>query len=94
LDISIWTLNFLDINGLPMTNFTPEHLLQYLYKETSTQETAAIAGALQHDWTLREKLNVLKISMERLDHLQEVPRTEVILNVLSYAREKWAQEVE
>jgi hypothetical protein len=89
----IWTLNLLDINGLQMTNFTPEDLLQYLYKESSPQQSAAIAEALQHDWTLREKLSVLKISMERLDSIQETPRTEVILNILTYAREKWAQEV-
>lgn len=77
-----------------MTNFTPEHLLQYLYKETSKQESAAIAEALKQDWTLREKLNVLKASIDRLDKIKEAPRTEVILNVLAYAREKSAQEVE
>jgi hypothetical protein len=84
----------LDINGLPMTNFTPEHLLQYLYKETSAQENAAIAEALQHDWTLREKLNVLKASMQRLDTINQPPRTEAVLNVLAYARENWAEAVE
>lgn len=84
----------MDINGLPMTNFTPEDLLQYLYKETSPQQTAAIAEALKNNWTLREKLNVLKISMERLDNILESPRTESVLNVLSHAREKWAEEVE
>ncbi|MET0393723.1 MAG: hypothetical protein ABW019_11310 [Chitinophagaceae bacterium] len=73
-----------------MANFTPEDLLQYLYKETSPQQTAAIAAALEHDWALREKLNVLKTSMERLDSITETPRTEVILEILSYAREKWA----
>jgi hypothetical protein len=84
----------LDINGLPMTNFTPEDLLQYLYKETSPQQTAAIAEALTQSWTLREKLNVLKASMERLDKLTETPRTEVVLNILNYAREKSAEEVQ
>lgn len=74
-----------------MTNFTPEDLLQYLYKETSPQQTAAIAEALEHDWTLREKLGVLKSSMERLDTIRETPRTEAILNILNYAREKQAQ---
>lgn len=77
-----------------MTNFTPEDLLQYLYKEASPQKTAAIAAALQQDWTLREKLTVLKTSMDRLDRIKEAPRTEVILNVLNYAREKWAEEVQ
>ena len=76
-----------------MNNFTPEDLLLYLYKETSAKQTAAIEAALKKDWTLREKLTVLKTSMQRLDKLTEVPRTEVVLNVLNYAREKTAEEV-
>lgn len=83
----------MDINGLPMTNFTPEDLVLYLYNETSHQQTAAIEEALQKDWTLREKLAVLKASTQRLDKLVESPRTEVVLNVLNYAREKSMQEV-
>ena len=71
-----------------MTNFTPEDLLLYLYKETSVQQTAAIETALNNDWTLREKLQVLKTSMDRLDKITESPRTEVVLNVLNYAREQ------
>jgi hypothetical protein len=70
-----------------MINFTPEDLLLYLYKETSAQQTAAIESALCKDWTLREKLNVLKASMTRLDKITESPRTEVVLNVLNHARE-------
>ena len=71
-----------------MTNFTPEDLLLYLYKETSTEQTAAIEKALKADWTLREKLEVLKASMQRLDKITVSPRTEVVLNVLNYAKEK------
>jgi len=70
-----------------MTNFTPEDLLLYLYNETDFQKTAAIETALEKDWTLREKLNVLKASMHQLDKTSETPRTEVVLNVLSYAKE-------
>jgi hypothetical protein len=76
-----------------MTNFTPEDLLLYLYKETSPRQTAAIEKALAKDWTLREKLAVLKNSTQRLDKIKLSPRTEVVLNVLNYAREKSAQEV-
>ena len=76
-----------------MTNFTPEDLLLYLYKEASAEQVASIETALQKDWTLREKLDVLKSSMDRLDKIQTSPRTEVILNVLNYAREKTAEEV-
>lgn len=67
--------------------FTPEDLLRYLYKETSPEMSAAIEAALDEDWTLREKLEVLKASASNLDKIVESPRTEVILNILQYARE-------
>ena len=76
-----------------MTKFTPEYLLLYLYKETSPEQTAEIELALKKDWTLREKLSVLKTSMQRLDKIVETPRTEVVLNVLNYAREQATEEV-
>jgi hypothetical protein len=77
---------------LPMPSFTPEDLLLYLYNETSPEMTKAVEEALKNDWTLREKLNVLKISKQRLNNVIESPRTEVILKILNYAREKAKQE--
>ena len=68
-----------------MHNYSPEDLVLYLYKETSPETTAAIEDALKNDWTLREKLEVLKTSMKRLDSIEVTPRTEIILNVLKYA---------
>ena len=68
-----------------MIHYSPEELLQYLYKETTPDLTAAIEKALQEDWTLREKLAVLKASQDRLNTLFESPRTETILNILRYA---------
>lgn len=70
-----------------MINFTPEDLLLYLYNEMNPQQTVAVEAALEKDWTLREKLAVLKASMQRLDKITVSPRTEVVLNVLNYARE-------
>jgi len=77
-----------------MPNFTPEDLLLYLYKETTPEQTTAIETALEKDWTLREKMTVLKASMERLDKIKTSPRTEVVLNVLSYAREQATEIVQ
>lgn len=71
-----------------MHNYSPEDLILYLYKETSPEATAAIEKALKEDWTLREKLAVIKTSMERLNSITVSPRTEIILNVLRYAREQ------
>ncbi|RYY55603.1 MAG: hypothetical protein EOO05_19370 [Chitinophagaceae bacterium] len=77
-----------------MTKFTPEELLQYLYAESSPAQVSAIRKALQEDWTLREKLAVLSASMERLEVIQESPRTEVVLNILNYARMRSGEVVE
>jgi hypothetical protein len=76
-----------------MTNFTPEDILLYLYKETSATQARAIETALENDWTLREKMTVLKASMQRLDKITESPRTEVVLNVLNHAREQAVEQV-
>jgi hypothetical protein len=76
-----------------MTNFTPEDLLLYLYKETTPEQTLAIEEALKKDWTLREKLSVLKTTMQRLDKIKQSPRTEVVLNVLNYTKERSGQTV-
>jgi len=77
-----------------MTNFTPEDLLLYLYKETSATQTRAIESALEKDWALREKFAVLKDSKERLGKHVTSPRTEVVLSVLNHAREHTSEEVQ
>ena len=74
--------------------FTPEELIKYLYKETSPARTAQIEEMLQHDWTLREKLEVLQNSMNLLDRPLESPRSEAVLNVLNYARETVTESVQ
>lgn len=76
-----------------MTLYTPEDLLQYLYKETPPLLTAAIENALMEDWTLREKLHVLQSSINRLDSAIESPRDEVVSKILDYARETVTEQV-
>ena len=49
---------------------------------------------MNEDWTLREKLSVIKSSIQQLDKIRVTPRTEVVLNILNYAREKTAEEVQ
>ncbi|HEV3250957.1 MAG TPA: hypothetical protein VGZ71_08395 [Puia sp.] len=77
-----------------MTLFTPEDLLLYLYKESSPELTAAINAALNEDWTLREKLQVMQSSVDELDKVIVAPRMEIILKVLKYARETAAESVQ
>jgi len=79
---------------LPMTLFTPEDLLLYLYKESSPELTVAIETALKEDWMLREKLQVLQSSAEGLEKVTVSPRMEVILKVMNYARETSTESVQ
>ena len=75
-----------------MHNITTEDLLQYLYKETSTEKTAAIGVALLSDWNLREKLEVLKASQAELNTVKLVsPSQRTLDNILNYA-EKSVEE--
>jgi hypothetical protein len=71
-----------------MTLFTPEDLVMYLYKDTSPEKTAAIELALQNDWALREKLQLLRESVIDVEQMPlSSPRTEVILRVMNYAKQ-------
>ncbi|MBL7736228.1 MAG: hypothetical protein JNL51_12275 [Chitinophagaceae bacterium] len=75
--------------------FTPEELVQYLYNETSPERTAEIKAALQHDWALREKLEAVRDSVHLLNNEKlESPRTEVVTNILRYARESLSEPVQ
>lgn len=74
--------------------FTPEELIQYLYRETSAARTAEIEEALQNDWTLREKLEVLQNSMQSLNTPLESPRAQAVTNIMNYAREAFGEPVQ
>jgi hypothetical protein len=64
--------------------FTPEDLVQYLYKETSPEQNLVIENAMAADWTLREKFEVIKKAHARLEKFKLSPRVETVLNVLKY----------
>lgn len=70
---------------LPMHNFTTEDLLQYLYQETSIEESAAISEALESDWKLKEAFQQLEESVKNLNEAQYSPRSKTIAKIMSYA---------
>lgn len=79
-------------SNLPMHSFTPEDLLQYLYNETSIEKTSAIKAALESDWSLREKFEVISTGSKRLEAITLSPRKKTIDNILAYA-EKAVEEL-
>jgi hypothetical protein len=68
-----------------MHNFTPEDLLQFMYKETSPTHSAAITVALESDWSLREKFEELTAAQNQLQTLQLSPSRRSIDYILNYA---------
>ncbi|HTJ10731.1 MAG TPA: hypothetical protein VL547_01840 [Dinghuibacter sp.] len=72
-----------------MLDFTPENLISYLYGETDEVTTARIKSALDSSWALREKMLVLKTSMDRLDAAPlPSPSASSVNAILAYARER------
>ena len=69
-----------------MHSIKSEDLLLYLYGETSKVETRAIEAALQSDWSLQEKLELLKSSIGELDTIQFAPSNRSISKILDYAQ--------
>ena len=74
-----------------MHNFTPEDLLLYLYNETSPEQTAQIKAALESDWSLREKFEVITSAQKRLEALKMSPSKQTIDNILDYAEKAVAE---
>ena len=69
-----------------MHNFTMEDLLQFMYKETSPEKTAAIKEALNSDWSLREKMNIMTGAQSELNSIKMVsPRKQTLDNIFNYA---------
>lgn len=69
-----------------MHNFTPEDLLEYHYGEMDAENAIKLEQALQEDWTLREKLSVIREAGTRLDKSICSPGEAVINRILDYAK--------
>ncbi len=74
-----------------MNTFTQEDLIQYLYRETSVQKTAAINVALENDWKLRESLEQISFAQKNLEEVNLSPREETISKILSHISKKQGQ---
>ena len=74
-----------------MHNFTPEDLLLYLYNETSPAQTAEIKAALETDWSLREKFEVITSAQQKLEALKMSPSQQTVDNILNYAEKAVAE---
>jgi hypothetical protein len=71
-----------------MPNFTPEELILFLYGDASQELVQEIEKALQYDWSLQQKLAVLRESHQHLDTVKlQQPRKQAVNAILDYARQ-------
>ena len=68
-----------------MQSFTQEDLVQFLYHESSPEKTAQIKAALEADWNLREKFEVISSAANGLEKVLLSPRKVAVDNILKYA---------
>jgi hypothetical protein len=68
-----------------MQKFNLDDLVQYLYNEISDEKRAAIDAALEQDFELREKLNVMASASKRLKALTFSPSERTIDSIMQYA---------
>ncbi|MDQ6903354.1 MAG: hypothetical protein M3139_10130 [Bacteroidota bacterium] len=74
-----------------MNKFSPEDLVQYLYKETSEGKTQAIKDALEIDWDLHESYKQLQAAHEDLEEVVLAPREEAVNKILQHISRKEGQ---
>jgi hypothetical protein len=68
-----------------MNNFTPEDMIRYLYNEMTAEEAQTLKRALEADWSLKEKFEVLNQAISSLDTLHYSPRPKAIDAIMQYA---------
>lgn len=69
-----------------MPNSTTEDLILLMYNELNTEKRNAAEEDLESSWPLREKYNVLKESVKRLQSIQlKAPRPQTIEAIMQYA---------
>lgn len=65
--------------------FTPDHLIRYIYKETSAAETLAIDTMLNRDDELWEEYQELHEGYRQLPKVKFSPSPKSIKNILKYS---------
>ncbi len=70
-----------------MPNFTPENLLLYMYNEMNEEERSEMERELQKNWSLNEKLLVIKEAEDRLNKMSlKSPRQKTLDAIFQYVQ--------
>ena len=65
--------------------FTPNHLVQYLYQETSVCDSLAIEETIEENIAFREEFESLSEAYRQLPKVKFSPSDQAIRNILRYS---------
>lgn len=65
--------------------FTPNQLVQYLYRETSISDTFAIEETLSEDVSTREEFELLSKAYRQLPKVKFNPSDQAVQNILRHS---------
>ena len=71
-----------------MNHLTNEDMIRFLYNEMSPEESKRAMEAIESDWILKEKFEVLKASKKDLDKIHCAPRKSTIDSIMQYAEQE------
>ncbi len=74
-------------------NFTPNHLVKYLYRETTASETLAINEALNENFGLREEFEGLFQAYQQLPKVTFSPSNSAIQRILGYSQRRTLEKL-
>ncbi len=74
-----------------MRTYTSDDLLLYHYGEATVELQMELEAVLETDWSVRERLEMLRASIEDLDQLNYNPSNQSIDRILAYGRESVGQ---
>ncbi len=74
-------------------NFTPNHLVKYLYRETTASETLAINEALNENFGLREEFEGLFQAYQQLPRVTFRPSNGAIQRILGYSQRRTLEKL-
>jgi len=67
--------------------FTPNHLIKYIYKETTVAETLGISEALQENFSLFQQYQELLFAYRQLPKVKFNAKTSTLNSILDYSQQ-------
>ena len=68
-----------------MKEFSPEDLLEFHYNEMTPEQRFELQQELKSNWSLKQKMEVVREAAKRLNKSIESPRPQVLDSILKYA---------